>query len=496
MQTETRPQIAKALDTPQRVVIHGSDDQTIRPNPNCPAIESLLQFRTTAASTDAAHGYRLDRIRLPMLGTSANIANGGLAEVVAYMLLNSGYEVETRRPSIRRLATPLESGNPHVMDFICRRTHGLIQHNLSDERVADLCADIAQSLHDARIAFVAVKEQDVWQLHHDLSTHFGRVTLALPDRCEDPERRLTVSTIYGLGHPDVIGDPFDIVIFMDAGEAVCENGQLALRGQGRARLFGLLRHDRELAPRLQDLIMAMFGPRHVTVPRLGYQDRQVEVAWCQVKGGPQLPGRLTGFALHRRGIVGHELRNRRIAKLAEGIVQRDEKAVKRICPSAGPIVSNVSGTTAIIVDGIEHGLELARLLPDWMLITDREVNLTGLSTRLRSVHDHHRGSTFHPGVIVTTSGLGCVNLHQLGAVIWAGGGIGVPKLPANALMCSASEPYPLLWIDFHDAQHGELRRQSAKRRDAYLANDWFPIGELPVVGRIKRFLGDRPRGDL
>ncbi len=86
------------------------------------------------------------------------------------------------------------------------------------------------------------------------------------------------------------------MIMADATIALHERSQLALLGPGNYRLVGLLHCARHLSPYERDRLIATYdGVRQETVPRLGYRDRPVEVAWLAVRGGRPLSGGLRGF---------------------------------------------------------------------------------------------------------------------------------------------------------------------------------------------------------
>ena len=230
---------------------------------------------------------------------------------------------------------PSPCKNRHVADLVHRYSHGLVRHRLGFGDLTDLCADLGHALQGARIAFIVRQSQKARQLHAVLTRQFGAVTLAFPDRCLNAGSRLTVATPYGLGHADVIADPIDVLVCLDAAEAAGEDGSMALAASGlaRTRLFGLIHEDEHLPPRIRDLVMAAFGPDEVSVPRLGCQRRPIKVAWIAISGGPQVTS-TSPAALHRQGLVCHPVRNRRIAALGRALVTGDEGVIRRICPDA------------------------------------------------------------------------------------------------------------------------------------------------------------------
>ncbi len=467
--------------------------QSLWLDPPCPEIGSLLRTRTISAAHDRGHGYRVEHHNESLLEHPANIANAGLAPVAVYALLERGFDVRVQLPSLRRLAPPQPCRNPHVAEFVHDNSHGVIIHDLHGHALVLACLDMAQALSDARIAFVCATRDAVNRLHAELTQRFTPVTLAFPNRCASPGARITIATPHGLGHRDVIGDPIDIVVFLDATQAGGENAQMMMYCSGRARLFGFLAQRRDVPPRIRDLVMAAFGPAEVTLPRIGYQGREVGVAWASITNGPVVREQATAYEAYQAGILSHPVRNRRIARLAEALVGNNPDTIRRICRRA---CTGQPCRTLIIVRDVDHAIVLRRRLPQWRLITARAVNVVGLSRQDRVVLDRGRSMLADNGrAIATLAGLPRVDLLDFDVVLWAAGGCDLPAFRPTQLMCPATTPRPLLWVDFHDGQHRELRIASGLRRLAYDARGWWPAGRMPIVARIQHFLARRPGGE-
>lgn len=499
MQAPSQP--AEGTCSQQRHIEYDIEYQKIYISPPCAKLESMLQSERLTPQEDGEDGYGLSRKRYSLLNQANGFANAGLAPIAAYALLQRGIEVRLGKPHVRPLAV---SGgehdgvcrNPHVLRFLRENSHGVIRHRLGIEDVFGLCSEIAQTLSQPRIAFAAASTPQGKALHAHLSAHREPVTWTDSGRCLQPGARLTVGTFSGFGQLEVVDDPIDILFALDAPQAIGEVGQLAMLANGRSRLFGFLHQDQGLSPYTRDLILAAFGPGEVTVPRLGWQQRQMQTAWLRVDG-PLVHDHLTGYGLYRQGIERHPLRNRRIANLAKALVAGDHLRAHQLCSSIPPSGESGSNATAVLVNGVAHGLELAECLPGWSLLPNEPVSPTGLTNEQNKRLVASRSVPMNlRQVIVTMPALNQINLLDFDSVIWAAGASGLPDVPREQLVCPAWGQRPLTWIDVRDGQHGELRRHSRLRDMAYLAAGWFPIGQDPIVGRIKRFLAQRPGSNV
>lgn len=472
--------------------------QAITISPPYPELAALFHARRFTASECEDHGYCLRRDSRGLLGIDSGVANAGLAPIVAYALLERGVTVQLGMPRVRPLAASTVQGqadNHHVARFLRENSHGTIRHRLSSADRAALCAEIAKTFPGARIAFAAASHEQARELYGCLASQGEPVTWADSVRCIRPGSRVIVATFAGLGQIEVIADPIDLLIFLEVSQAVGEYGQVAMLAHGRSRLFGFLDGAETISPYLRDLTMAAFGPCEVTVPSLGFSERRVETASLRVDG-PVVDDHLTGYRLYRHGIERHPVRNRRVAHLARALGASDYQRAHRLCPALPVSGDAVSIGTAVLVNGIEHALELGRHLPGWSVIASEPIHTSGLSLKdRRQLAAIQREPKDPRRIIVTIPALSQIDLRNYGTVIWAAGGSGLPGVPREQLICPASDQHSLLWVDLRDGHHGELRRQATLRQQAYLAAGWFPVGQLPVVGRIRRFLAERPGGN-
>ena len=277
---------------------------------------------------------------------------------------------------------------------------------------------------------------------------------------------MTVATAYGLAHPDIIGEKTDILIFLDAAAAIGELGQVAMFANGRARLFGLLDDRRPIAPRVDDLIVAAFGVQQVAVPRLGFERREVQTTWMRFSN-PSFDRSCASGDVHRRGVVFHGLRNRRLARLANAL-RTDNRAVLASFRGLAAMGAKTALRTLVVASNLEHAIALAGRLDGWPIWADEPVHIAGLTSSQRRIFEQRRGMIFvYDRVIATLARLPSIDMSLFDAVVWAAGGCGLPPLRSQQLLCPAGSPCPLLIVDCRDDHDSRLRRQSAARRAAY-----------------------------
>jgi hypothetical protein len=468
-------------------------------SPSNPSLEAVLQTELIESTSDDEHGYAVERRRESLYRPTLAVTTAGLAPIAQYWLMNRGHDVEMRLDIPDLEASRAQAGtgsNGHVMSLIHRRAQGLIRHGLNDDGLAEILIEIGRAFPETSIGIIAPTEEKAERLHRRMSEECPGITLGLRRRCLHPGQRVAVLSLHGLAHPDVWRERIDVLIFTNAAQALHEVSQLPLLGPRRFRLYGLLHRDVKLSPYQQDRLVATFGVDEETVPRLGYRERQIELAWMNICGGPHVPGHLRGLDLLQRGIQQHPVRNRQVAKLAKALVGNTPSVVARLCPAAASAVGNNSCRTIVATETLEHALAIAPSLPGWTLVTALNINTAGLSGEQQQMLAARRALFYDPTrAIATTAGLRRIDLDCVDAVIWAGGGGHLPAVPPDQLICPAAETRPLLLVDLDDKHHAHLRAASRQRREAYWAAGWFPVGMLPMIGRIRRFLAGRPGGD-
>ncbi len=299
-----------------------------------------------------------------------------------------------------------------------------------------------------------------------------------------------------MADPNVALHRRDILICLDAREALGRDACLAIGHADRARLYGLIGRDERLAPYDMDRMWALFGFDALDVPLHGHVARPVEVRFARMVGGP-MPQGPDIVTLKRLGVWANPIRNRRVARLAQALAAGDDPGLAAESPAIAPWAAGMGASRVIVlVEGIEHALALADRLPGWGLLAGPHVVTAGLSARHREMVEARPGANEGRPcrAIATLSGLAAADVEAAGVIVRADGGVGIPE----ALESGPAMPYPagrpLLLVDLDDRHHPELRRCGRARRAAYLDRGWAVDGAAGPDSPLDLFLATRPGG--
>jgi hypothetical protein len=261
-------------------------------------------------------------------------------------------------------------------------------------------------------------------------------------------------------------------------------------------MYGLIDVAARPAPFDQDQLRLLFGFHEITIPVHGYQERPVQVLRYPIRGGMTLPVQLGGIQLQRRGIWHNAVRNRKLVRIANAFAQGDRDKLVRMLGNAVGTPANPA-SVVLLVQTVEHALELARQLPSWCVAAGSTLNEDGLSAK-QIARLHPAPDPFRVGplrAIVTAAVLVRWDLRNIDVLVRADGGIGLPPLGPLQLVVGPDRPVrPLLVIDCHDQHHPLLRRQSRARLQAYEERGWTAPGIDPVQARVEQFLARRKGG--
>jgi hypothetical protein len=364
---------------------------------------------------------------------------------------------------------------------------GLVKYDLDHVQPAWLVAQIALAYPDKRIALVAKRVPDVHEQRRQLLRYLPNVAALTHKKYAVEPTRVSVATYMGLAGLDY--RKLDIIIALNAIEATHQRQMECLGYASQARLYGLLDRRATASPYDRDLMRVLFGFDEVDIPAHGRSVRKVEVAWLPVKTEIMPLGPVEPIQLKRQGIWRHGLRNRLVAKLAKAARGNQPHF---LLTQTGP--GNGQPSVFVLVENIEHALELLKFLPDWALVTGDDVYVddlpAGARTALLRGRDRAGGSS--RTAIVTAAGSTIAALSEGDVIIRADGGCGIPGVLEQAIMASTVTK-PLLLVDLTDKHHPQLRRWTRQRRKLYAEYGWPGPGVDPVEARIEHFLAQRPK---
>jgi hypothetical protein len=279
-------------------------------------------------------------------------------------------------------------------------------------------------------------------------------------------------------------------IALDAIEVLAEDGLNALLTAAHGRLLGFLPGDCRLSPRDADCVRGLFGIEEVQVRRHGHSPMPVDVIFERIRGGQSLPADLDTVSLRRQGIWYSSVRNSQIASLAEALREENRVGLQkfpRACHGACSVVD--TRRVAVVVENAEHGVQLAKKLPGWGLVTAADVRTEGMSCDDRILlNTIIAKSDTYEHAIFTLAAADRIDPGRFDVVIRADAGTGPLPFDEDKLALPNADERRLLLIDFDDRRHPALRRSTLQRRQAYRARGWYHPWADPAEQRVKQFL--------
>lgn len=454
------------------------DGQTIRLDPPDPHVTAALEV--------VRHRYHLDDSHVvatheSLLDPHPPRANAGLMLPIARLLSLRGIT-----PCVRSV-TPLAAldapglASDDIASLIAANSHGLIVAS-----AVEVVAELHRAFPQARICVLSASRKRIVQIGRDVTAQIPDATIMR--RATSPPRtsRVIVGTFTDMANPDLEFQNADIVLLLDAREALREEAQSVLMTAGaRFRLFGLLPFNCELCSYDARRLMAIFGPVRLELPgHQGQRFRETAVAWLQIRGEGA-----TNESYHQsrsRGYWDCHFRNRRIARFAAALSDPHQTFASR--PKLAEYLSRLYGRRiAIVVANLTHAGNLARYLPDWPIVASAigADPFEDFDTRSTAEQIADR-------IIITQEQLVWGEIHDMDVVVWAAGGeIGATSV-RFLFTCPVGVPQPLLVVDCDDRHGLLLKHWSKQRRRAYKKVGWLGLGVDPTVSRIDAFLASHP----
>lgn len=319
---------AKRMDSNSNVTLHRQHHALVM-QPPCPDVLGCLRSVEHTLVSAPRHGSYLKA--LPKMLSSVQTAAGdnhnvdvpsgitmaGLEPVVHFLLREKGYSAYNRT-RVARLPEPdrgaLEKHgvvDDDVLALLRHHSRGLVRLGPNVDR-AWLIAEIALTHADRSIVVAAARIKEARAIASALRRWLPEdVMLIRADRLRRDRRRVAVGTYTGLMGGCMDLRRRELVIALDAVEALGRRGVELLGGVGNARLYGFLPHGLHVAPRDGDHLRGFFGFEEVHLPAHGHRPLPVDVVFETVAGGDAWPADLAGIALRRRAVWHNGLFNRR-----------------------------------------------------------------------------------------------------------------------------------------------------------------------------------------
>lgn len=484
------------------------DGQELYFVPDCPGIRRRFSTRLIAATTDRRRrcGYRVDRPTIGMLdpsmpALSSNAPcpcywgpNSGLENAVRVVAAELDYSLDgprmrpigSREPSTANR----ERNDDHLIDFIENHNSGIIAHQPGRVDVSRVCVAVASAFSHARIAFVSDNRDCNRAFHKRLRNYGVYSTLIDAETSVDRPPQIVVSTFYGLAVDNLDVDKFQLIVSLNACEAISERAQMALQGCRRARLFALQPFVQHYSPSQDDRIHATFGFAVATLPEHGRRCRNIDAVFAAAK---KPTSRMTWDINHsHRHICTNDRRNRPLAQVARALAEGSIDRLRELCPRLPAWVDRPQ-RTIIVVANSQQAKTFADRLSDWPILPGAGY-LDSLAAT--DANDCLRGrwcpGFIGPPAIVTLAAFDQLDLDSfdVDAIVWAAAGPHGPTLPPERLTCPGQCDRRLLLVDLQD-QFGLPGQWTQQRCAAYRRSFW--LGNCSdEARRIVRFLDTRP----
>lgn len=482
--------------------------QYLRLTPATPWLGSYLFTVRHTPVDDPVHGMRVEKQPYPLIwdhrmpsGRSYSECFAGLEPLVREVLEAAGYTVvgSGKRPAVLPPSQLVTFENADeidgpMLDLVRDHDRGLIRYNQEHVQLAALVAQVALAWPKAKVVVTATRVNDARRLAGELNETLGKVGLFTGEHHPARGARVVVATYNRLGDGAIGVERRDICIAVNPSELFAvpnDTGIEGLKKLWRARLYGLLSDETQYAPWQRSFMTALFGMQQVFIPRHGHHDMPVDVVVSRVFGGQRPSDTRDNLVLKRQGIWHHPLRNRRVAALFLALARRNHHELREKFPD---VLAYLGGRrwdrVGLLVEGVEHALALAELLPKVPVIAGTDVWGEEYSDAAAQILKRSKERPVELGAIVTSAGLERLK-ERYDVLIRADGGVGLPVLPELYRAVPNGDDSRLLLVDFKDEHHPVLRKWTRQRRNAYLEVGWNLVGKAaPTL--MDRFVADRP----
>lgn len=379
------------LPLPERAVRFHRDGQYLNIEPAVPDLKNYFFAFRHLPMDDKSHGMRVRKIPDLLVwqdkdgrGTDYSQCYAGLEPLVREVLETAGIDVilagerpaELTEPRLAKLGDfdPIDTT---VLDLVRRNDRGLIRYDAQHVCPARLIAQVALAWPRAKIVVAVTRADHAGVLRKELSAHLAKVSLFTGRRHPTRGGRVVVATISQLGAGAIAIEHRDIYISVNPSELFAgfhDAGTEGIKRLWRARIYGLQADHVDVGPLERMWMTALFGITEVQVPRHGHKLVPTDVVLSRIFGGVRPPDQGQEEVIKRLGVWSHHVRNRRIARLFQILVRRDNRMLKKCFPEiARHMPGGINGRVGVLVENIEHGLALAELLDKVPVVAAKHV---------------------------------------------------------------------------------------------------------------------------
>ena len=420
----------------------------------------------------------------------------GLAQIIEGWYAARGIDIQISNP-LPALPPPAPAAtwqvgvpDPVLLDAVCTRPGVLVRYDPAHVDPVRLAAQVALAWPQARLVVACARKDEVRRV----VTHLRSVAVPADGAYGSGELRpeelttgirVWVATYRGVSSPHIDARRADVVVLLNAREALGQLPAERVLRECRGRVVGLLPANERLSIYERDLLWAStLAASPLDLPRHGLVRRSVRVVHIE-NDAPVVRPDLDGLDLLRRGVWRHPARNRRLARLARLVHAGDRDELGRRHPAvATALAGRPVGRVVVLTAVVEHAEMLTRLIPNATMITGP---MPG-----RAVVETDRTTAGTGSMIVTPDALGMMALEDNDVIVRADAGVTLPPgLRPDHLYAHQLGP-ELLVVDVSDRHHPELRRAARLRERAYHAEGWA-VGPHRCLDAVRAFEATRPR---
>jgi len=385
-----------------------------------------------------------------------------------------------------------------MLNMIANNEHVVVKHDSRAVDVAWLIVQVCRAFPRLRIVILVKQVPEARRVADRLRDLGVDVSLSTSATKTKPAR-VAVTTFASAGHETVGIWDRDLVVVHDVAEAMSEVGRLAIEAAHRdhpsaPRIVGFAKSAFTPSINQAAEMLTVYGPVEVLVPAHGAVVRQVEYMCLPVAGMNYTKvnaaqSSSTGEA-KRVFVWSNPVRNRLVAKIARGFAEGHvENVVGRFPEIAGhPLLGKPVGVLVVVENGVHAANLLHRHLGGWSTI-DPDIGIVPPSA------PRWGWPAGKPGPAVCTfDGLKALYVATYDVIVRADAGTGAVPLSKNALVSGNSTLKPMLLLDFDDWRDPVLASHADKRRAAYAAAGWLPVGGDRQPRELRRFLAQHPQG--
>ena len=264
--------------------------------------------------------------------------------------------------------------DPVLLDAVCTRPGVLVRYDPAHVDPVRLAAQIALAWPGIRIVVACSRKDEVRRVVAHLRSVAVPATGAYGSGELWPEEltagvRVWVATYRGVSAPYVDARRADLVVLLNAREALGQLPSERVLGDCHGRVAGLLPEHEPLSVYERDMLWVLTGMPPLVIPRHGLVRRSVRVVHVK-NDAPVVPPDRAGLDLLRQGVWRHHARNRRLARLV-GLLKagRLEELANSYPAVATALVGRPVGRVIVLTAVVEHAEALAGLIPDAALFT-------------------------------------------------------------------------------------------------------------------------------